>query len=175
VPEYRGDASNLSYHLTRESAFAEARKRRRCLVQEYVAGVGRGYYTIASGGEPLLEFTHERLVERDPSGEASVGGARSPYTARVRAVRSASFYTSDADFPSAMRSVEERRRLEEEAREIRRREADWGFIESQPPRLKAALKLYVETGDIRLSSALAGLSLEEFRELLRAAKIPVVA
>jgi predicted HTH domain antitoxin len=74
-----------------------------------------------------------------------------------------------------MRSVEEWRRLEEEAREIRRREADWGFIESQPPRLKAALKLYVETGDIRLSSAVAGLSLEEFRDLLRAAKIPVVA
>ena len=71
--------------------------------------------------------------------------------------------------------LEKWRRLEEEAREIRRREADWGFIESQPPRLKAALKLYVETGDIRLSSAVAGLSLEEFRDLLRAAKIPVVA
>ena len=71
--------------------------------------------------------------------------------------------------------LEKWRRLEEEAREIRRREADWSFIESQPPRLKAALKLYVETGDIRLSSAVAGLSLEEFRELLRAAKIPVVA
>ena len=71
--------------------------------------------------------------------------------------------------------LERWRRLEEEAREIRRREADWSFIESQPPRLKAALKLYVETGDIRLSSAVAGLSLEEFRELLRAARIPVVA
>jgi predicted HTH domain antitoxin len=71
--------------------------------------------------------------------------------------------------------LEKWRRLEEEAREIRRREADWGFIESQPPRLRAALKLYVETGDIRLSSAVAGLSLEEFRDLLRAAKIPVVA
>jgi len=74
-----------------------------------------------------------------------------------------------------MESAERWRRLEEEAREIRRREADWSFIESQPPRLKAALKLYVETGDIRLSSAVAGLSLEEFRELLRAARIPVVA
>jgi predicted HTH domain antitoxin len=74
-----------------------------------------------------------------------------------------------------MESAERWRRLEEEAREIRRREADWSFIESQPPRLRAALKLYVETGDIRLSSAVAGLSLEEFRELLRAARIPVVA
>ena len=72
-----GDASNPSYHLTRGSALAEARRRGRCLVQEYVAGVGRGYYAVASGGEPLLEFTHERLVERDPSGGASMA-ARGP-------------------------------------------------------------------------------------------------
>ena len=66
------------------------------------------------------------------------------------------------------------RELEEEARRIRREEADWDFIERQPPRVRAALKLYVETGDIRMCSFVSGLSLEEFRELLRKARIPVV-
>ncbi len=70
--------------------------------------------------------------------------------------------------------LEKWRRLEEEAREVRRREADWSFIERQPPRLRAALKFYVETGDIRMAAKLAGLGLEEFRELLRAANVPVV-
>ena len=64
--------------------------------------------------------------------------------------------------------------LEEEAREIRRREADWEFINRQPPRVKAALEYYVEKGDIRLASRLSGLSLEDFRELLRKANIPTI-
>lgn len=66
------------------------------------------------------------------------------------------------------------RRLEEEAREIRRREADWKFIESQPPRVRAAPIYYIETEDIRTSAKLAGMNLEDFRELLRKANIPVV-
>ena len=70
--------------------------------------------------------------------------------------------------------LERWRRLEEEAREIRRREADWEFIEKQPPRIKVALKYYIENNDIRLSAKLAGLNIDEFRELLRKANIPVV-
>jgi hypothetical protein len=65
-------------------------------------------------------------------------------------------------------------RPEEEAREIRRRSVDWGFIETLPPKLRAALKYYIETGDIRTSAKLAGLDLEDFRELLRKANISVV-
>jgi hypothetical protein len=72
------------------------------------------------------------------------------------------------------RDIEKWRRLEEEARDLRRREADWEFINSQPPRIRAALKLYVETGDIRLASKIAGIEIEDLRELLRLAKIPVV-
>ncbi|MEZ0346379.1 MAG: hypothetical protein ABWK01_07500 [Infirmifilum sp.] len=72
-----GDASSPTYHYSRGSAAEEARRRRVCLVQEYVAGVGRGYYAVAYEGEPLLEFTHERLVERDPVGGASLA-ARGP-------------------------------------------------------------------------------------------------
>ncbi|MEM0041400.1 MAG: hypothetical protein QXU23_03015, partial [Candidatus Korarchaeum sp.] len=66
------------------------------------------------------------------------------------------------------------RKLEEEARELRRREADWSFIESQPPRIRIALKLYVETGDLYVASRLAGMSVEEFNELRRRAGIPNV-
>jgi hypothetical protein len=52
--------------------------------------------------------------------------------------------------------------------------ADWNFINSQPPRLREALKYYVETGDIRRACIFAGMDLEDFRDLLRKAKIPVI-
>ncbi len=61
-----------------------------------------------------------------------------------------------------------------EAREIRRRMADWGFIEKQPPRIREALKYYIEKGDIRTATRLAGMNISDFRELLRKARIPVV-
>jgi hypothetical protein len=64
--------------------------------------------------------------------------------------------------------------LFEEAREIRRREADWAYIDMQPPRLRAALRYYVETGDFRTAARLAGLGVEEFLERAREAKIPLV-
>jgi hypothetical protein len=75
---------------------------------------------------------------------------------------------------SLEKKLEKWRKLEEEAREIRRKEANWSFIESQPPRIKAALIYYIETGDIRTSAKLAGMDLEDFRNLLRRASIPVV-
>mgnify|MGYP001772891866 CR=1 FL=1 len=59
-------------------------------------------------------------------------------------------------------------------REIRRREADWGFINSLPPKLKEALKFYVEVGDEYKAARLAGLSLDEFEELRIRAKVPKV-
>jgi len=48
----------------------------------------------------------------------------------------------------------------EEARRIRREMADWEFIEKQEPRIKEALKYYIEKGDIRRASMLAGVDLE---------------
>ncbi|MGC8933246.1 MAG: hypothetical protein ACP5LQ_08150 [Candidatus Methanodesulfokora sp.] len=68
--------------------------------------------------------------------------------------------------------MKEIREYEEEARDIRRRRADWNFINSQPPRIRAALTYYVEKGDLRMAQKLSGLSLEDFRELLRKARIP---
>jgi hypothetical protein len=73
-----------------------------------------------------------------------------------------------------MPSIEEWEELEEEAREMRRKEADWDFIESQPPRLRAALKFYVETGDLYVASRIADMSIEEFNDLRKRARIPNV-
>jgi len=70
--------------------------------------------------------------------------------------------------------VDEILEWEEEARKLRRERADWEFIEKLPPKLKAALKYYIETGDFRVAQQIAGLDFEDFRELLRRAKVPVV-
>lgn len=63
---------------------------------------------------------------------------------------------------------------EEEAFEIRKRVADWSFINNQPPKIKAALMFYIRTGDIRRACKIAEMSIEEFRELLRKANIPII-
>ena len=65
--------------------------------------------------------------------------------------------------------------LEEEARKIRRKSADWKYIESLPARLKFALKYYIETGDLYVASRIAGLTIEEFNELRKKARVPNVA
>ncbi len=62
----------------------------------------------------------------------------------------------------------------EEARRIRRERADWQFIESLPPKLKAALKYYIETGDIYVASRIAGMTVDEFNELRIRARVPSV-
>ncbi len=72
---------------------------------------------------------------------------------------------------SSLREYEEWAR---EAREIRRRRADWEFIESQPEPVKTALKLLVETGDLWIAAKIAGMKVEEFNELRIKAKIPLV-
>jgi len=61
-----------------------------------------------------------------------------------------------------------------EARELRRRHADWEFIERLPPKLKAALHYYIETGDIYVASRIAGMSVAEFNELRIKARVPSV-
>ncbi len=71
--------------------------------------------------------------------------------------------------------LEEWEREDREAREIRRRMADWDFINKQPPRIRAALIYFVETGDRRGAAKLAGLSIDEFDEIRIKANIPVVA
>jgi len=57
-------------------------------------------------------------------------------------------------------------------REIRRREADWEYINTLPPKLRAAITFFIERGDIRLAQKLAQMDLEDFIELLRKANVP---
>ena len=70
--------------------------------------------------------------------------------------------------------LEEWEREDEEAREIRRRSADWDFIERQPPRLRLALIVYIETGDPYKAARIAGVTLDEFNELRMKAGIPSI-
>ncbi len=69
---------------------------------------------------------------------------------------------------------EEYKRELEEAKEIRKRSADWDYIRRLPPRLRIALEFYIETGDLWLASRIAGVSLEEFNEIRIKAKVPHV-
>ncbi len=64
--------------------------------------------------------------------------------------------------------------LEREAREIRRRMADWDFIRRLPPKLRIALEYYVEKGDLYVAAKIAGLTVDEFNELRIKAKVPHV-
>jgi len=59
-------------------------------------------------------------------------------------------------------------------RSIRRRYADWNFINSQPAKIKMALMLFIETGDSYKAAKLAGLTVDEFEEIRIKAKIPKV-
>jgi len=71
--------------------------------------------------------------------------------------------------------LEKWRREDEEAKRIRREQADWSFIRSLPPKLRYALEVYVETGDLWVASRLAGLTVDEFNELRIKARIPNVS
>ncbi len=64
---------------------------------------------------------------------------------------------------------------ESEARELRRKHANWSFINKQPTRIKEALKYYIEKGDLYIASRIACLTVEEFNELRIKAGIPNVS
>jgi len=58
--------------------------------------------------------------------------------------------------------IERYARIAEEAKEVRRRTANWDFIKSLPPRLRVALEYYIETGDFRGAARIAGMAVDEF-------------
>jgi len=62
--------------------------------------------------------------------------------------------------------------IEEWARSVRRKMANWDFIEKQPPRIKQALKYLIEKGDLRVAAKLAGLTVDEMADVAKKAKIP---
>ena len=67
--------------------------------------------------------------------------------------------------------MEDLDRVEEE---IRRRHADWSFIERQPAKIKAALEFYIKFGDEYKAAKLANLTLDAFEDLRIKARIPKV-
>ena len=62
--------------------------------------------------------------------------------------------------------------LEEFERDIRRREADWSYVNSLPIRIREAVILFIEMGDLRLAQHIARMELEDFLDILRKARIP---
>ena len=67
--------------------------------------------------------------------------------------------------------LEEWRAIDEELRELRRRSADWEYIRGLPPRVRRAVEVYVEEGDLRSAQRASGLGLEEFVKILRRARV----
>ena len=53
----------------------------------------------------------------------------------------------------------------QEEREVRLAEVDWEGVGRLPPRVRAAVKLFIETGDLYKAAKLAGMTLDEFNEL----------
>jgi len=56
--------------------------------------------------------------------------------------------------------IKEEHLLEDEfEREIRRKSANWDFIRRQRSRVRAALELYIMTGDLRLAQHISGMGI----------------
>jgi len=70
--------------------------------------------------------------------------------------------------------IEKWKKEDEEAREIRRKKADWNFINKQPPKIRAALIYYIEHGDRYVAARIAGLTIDEFNNIRIKAKIPSI-
>lgn len=61
--------------------------RARCssmLVQEFVTGVGAGYFALFQEGEPRLEFAHQRVRDVRPTGSGSALRISVPLDPRIR-------------------------------------------------------------------------------------------
>jgi len=67
------DASNPIFIGNRESLVKTLRNfKSDVLLQEFIVGVGVGYFCLSQRGEPLVEFMHQRILEATPLGGASI-------------------------------------------------------------------------------------------------------
>ena len=60
------------------------------------------------------------------------------------------------------------------AQELRRNMADWDYIESRPEPIKTALKILVETGDLKMVSMVYSIPLDVLNRERIKAKIPIL-
>lgn len=70
--------------------------------------------------------------------------------------------------------IEKWKKEDEEFKEIRKKHANWKYIEKQKPKIKAALKYFIEKGDLYVASRIAGFTVDEMNELRKKADIPLV-
>jgi hypothetical protein len=91
---------------------------------------------------------------------------------REELARLAKLLGLELDVEGYLKAAEECVKRLEEARELRKRSADWGYIESRPEPLRTALKLLVETGDVKLVSAATGIPVETLECERIEARIP---
>jgi len=55
--------------------------------------------------------------------------------------------------------------IDSELRELRRSRADWNYIRSLPQKIREAVEIYIETGDLWISAKIAGMTEDEFNEI----------
>ncbi|HDO20178.1 MAG TPA: ATP-grasp domain-containing protein [Candidatus Bathyarchaeota archaeon] len=68
------DASSPQYAFTVEQLekIMKNRNKENLILQEFIAGVGCGYFVLAKDGHALVEYTHTRVIEAKPSGGPSI-------------------------------------------------------------------------------------------------------
>lgn len=62
----------------------------------------------------------------------------------------------------------------EEDRILREKHANWSYIEQQPLRIKAALKVFVATGSLYKAARLGDVTMDEMNKLRKNANIPII-
>jgi hypothetical protein len=55
--------------------------------------------------------------------------------------------------------------IDSELRELRRSKADWNYIKSLPQKIREAIEIYIETGDLWISAKIAGMTEDEFNKI----------
>jgi len=69
-----GDGSRPRFVSSFEDLSREINLRAKdgVLLQEFIVGVGAGYFVLSNNGRPIAEFMHRRIIEVNPLGGASL-------------------------------------------------------------------------------------------------------
>ena len=67
------DSSKPDYAFFKEEFNMKMSKRKgKIIVQEFIPGIGCGYFAIAKNGKVYVDYTHVRIIEKKPSGGPSI-------------------------------------------------------------------------------------------------------
>jgi phosphoglycolate phosphatase-like HAD superfamily hydrolase/biotin carboxylase len=72
-----GDASRPRFVSNFDDLIREINLRAKdgVLLQEFIVGIGAGYFVLSDNGKPVAEFMHRRIAEVNPLGGASIKAA----------------------------------------------------------------------------------------------------